>query len=441
MYTLEQIYQKFYTGTVATKQSGGFAEPGSAPGSTMHTLDNIYGDFATDAMATNGTTAADVRSGKTFFATSGTARGTTWGPVAGSIANCSSEGGNACYASGGAWTGNTGSAFTVTGSGGTFVPIGYYPASTYKCTAALTGGTGSLADGTNIITGYHAYDNTGAFLNGSVTAGNDVSGAAGSLSFSIPTGYYSGKNCIASDTANLVAGKIKLGATIFGVAGTMYPGAVVTTGQITTSPTANYAPFDDGDVNYRKGLSLNYSNYEVGSTPQYVAVNDLNTGLMWQKCPYGLSDTNKADTCVGGAVLSYKWNNLGAFDAINACENLVLCSDGTFSGSATVAGTCSGSVVYSDWRLPNVKELFSLTVEEAGAIAGVKDAGAPYIDQIFFPNKTVVSATYWSSTTSPNSATAAFTVGFSFGSASNIIKTSAYSVRCVRGQQNLINFQ
>ena len=85
MYTLDQIYHTLYSGTVPTKQSGGFTEPGSAPGSTMHTLDDIYDDFITDVTATNGTTAGDVRSGKTFFATSGTTRGTNWGPVAGTM--------------------------------------------------------------------------------------------------------------------------------------------------------------------------------------------------------------------------------------------------------------------------------------------------------------------------------------------------------------------
>jgi len=330
MYTLEQIYQQIYTGTAATKQSGGFTEPGSAPGSTMHTLDNIYGDFTTDATATNGTIAANVLSGKTFFATSGTTRGTNWGPVAGtmadngsfiltcdatdqsvtagyysggtlagdvnlvtgniksgatifgvagstkvldtttgtaangdclsgkiafsngsqitgsittntlsdvndtvgagyyaattlstvdndlavgnikkdvnvfgkvgtlspsgsavatdcldtktfysgdswvqktgSIANCSSEGGNTCYAASGYWTATAGSNVSVTSSTPASIPTGYYSGKT--CSAALTGGTGSLASATEIITGYHAYDNTGAVIQGSATAGS-----------------------------------------------------------------------------------------------------------------------------------------------------------------------------------------------------------------------------------------------------------------------------
>lgn len=64
MYTLEQIYQTITSGATATKQSGGFAEPSSAPGSTIHTLDNIYAKLAegtTDAVA------GDVLADKTFI--------------------------------------------------------------------------------------------------------------------------------------------------------------------------------------------------------------------------------------------------------------------------------------------------------------------------------------------------------------------------------------
>lgn len=56
MYTLEQIYQIITSGTTATKQSGGFTDPSSAPGSTMHNLDNIYAKLAqgtTTAVAGN----------------------------------------------------------------------------------------------------------------------------------------------------------------------------------------------------------------------------------------------------------------------------------------------------------------------------------------------------------------------------------------------------
>ena len=99
MYTLEQIYQNLHNGTSATKQSGGFAEPSSAPGSTMHTLDSIYNDFGADVTSTSGTTASNVLSGHTFFDTAGTTRGVNWGPVSGTIANCGDDNGGTCYLS------------------------------------------------------------------------------------------------------------------------------------------------------------------------------------------------------------------------------------------------------------------------------------------------------------------------------------------------------
>ncbi|MDO8261252.1 MAG: DUF1566 domain-containing protein, partial [Candidatus Magasanikbacteria bacterium] len=263
MYTLEQIYQKFYNGTAATKQSGGFTEPGSAPGSTMHTLDNIYDDFITDVTATNGTTAADVRSGKTFFNTSGTTRSTDWGPVA----------------------------------------------------------------------------------------------------------------------------------------GTMYPGAVVKTGQ-----TTEYTVNDDGTS--EKGLALSYSDYTVNSLK--VAVNDLNTGLMWNKCSAGLS----GDTCATGSAATKTFAN-----AILYCEYLRLCGDGTYQGSEAGEGDCTGhtSVISTDWRLPNIKELFSIVLLEYNAITDIKAASSPYINQTAFPN--TVANYYWSSTTYPYTSTGALLVYFVRGNA------------------------
>ena len=65
MYTVEQIYDRLNDGTVATKQTT-FQEPASAPGSTMHTLDEIMAK-APSVDDTKGATAADVASGKTFW--------------------------------------------------------------------------------------------------------------------------------------------------------------------------------------------------------------------------------------------------------------------------------------------------------------------------------------------------------------------------------------
>jgi len=65
MYTLEQIYDRLNDGTAATKQTT-FQEPASAPGSTMHTLDEIMAK-APAADNTDGAGLRDVQAGKTYW--------------------------------------------------------------------------------------------------------------------------------------------------------------------------------------------------------------------------------------------------------------------------------------------------------------------------------------------------------------------------------------
>jgi hypothetical protein len=85
MYNLTGIYNRLHSGTAASKGSG-FTEPTTGPADgVMYTLNDVLDDFNTDATAASGTLAANVLSGKTFFATSGTTRGTNWGPVAGTM--------------------------------------------------------------------------------------------------------------------------------------------------------------------------------------------------------------------------------------------------------------------------------------------------------------------------------------------------------------------
>lgn len=75
-----------------------------------------------------------------------------------------------------------------------------------------------------------------------------------------------------------------------------------------------------------------------------------------------------------------------------------------------------------DWRLPNVKELESIS-----STAAVR----PSIDQTAFPN--TPSALYWSSTTLARHAERAWTVSFSYGVVSYNNKTDKLHVRAVRG--------
>ena len=79
---------------------------------------------------------------------------------------------------------------------------------------------------------------------------------------------------------------------------------------------------------------------------------------------------------------------------------------------------------YTDWRLPNVRELMSIVDY---------NNFSPTIDPIYFPG-TRVTNPYWSSTTHAPDVTYAWFVDFSNGTVYTRQKTntSCY-VRCVRG--------
>lgn len=153
------------------------------------------------------------------------------------------------------------------------------------------------------------------------------------------------------------------------------------------------------------GLTVHYStaagddsDYQpADSQPSYTdngdgTVTDNRTGLMWVRDPVAAS-ISAADT----------WEN-----AINACE----------SGIGN-AGTYAG---YTDWRLPNAKELVSIA-DYSGA--------NPTINATYFLN--TVSASYWSSTSVQALSIYAWILNFANGTLGPNDKISAVYVRCVRG--------
>ncbi|MFK5913020.1 MAG: DUF1566 domain-containing protein [Woeseiaceae bacterium] len=126
-------------------------------------------------------------------------------------------------------------------------------------------------------------------------------------------------------------------------------------------------------------------------------VTDKETGLMWQKCTLGLSGND----CLTGSV-------------------------GVFTWQAALATTNENSdSAYTDWRLPNVKEILSL-VEVA--------CFTPVVNSALFPNSSSPNNIYW--TSSPNinfgSTDNAFIVNFSDGFISTPLKNVDHNVRLVR---------
>ncbi len=138
-------------------------------------------------------------------------------------------------------------------------------------------------------------------------------------------------------------------------------------------------------------------------------VRDHTTGLIWIRCtlqPNGAPDESTSCSAIKGR---YIWT-----DAIDACNNLI------FSGR-------------SDWRLPNIKELQSISVHYPATVIE-----PPAINHSVFPN--TASNHYWSSTSYiSNPSSNAWTIDFSAGSATFPFKTDGLDdsnpiyVRCVAG--------
>ncbi|NRB38580.1 MAG: DUF1566 domain-containing protein [Pseudomonadales bacterium] len=130
-------------------------------------------------------------------------------------------------------------------------------------------------------------------------------------------------------------------------------------------------------------------------------VTDTQTGLMWQKCALG-----------------YTWDTGSNADS-PADDSCTDSGTSTFTWHAAITGVNANEFVYTNWHLPNIKELESL-VEGA--------CHTPAINDKFFP--TTVSSETW--TSSPFQVNTAWIVDFSIGMVFDASKNSAYPVRLVR---------
>lgn len=128
-------------------------------------------------------------------------------------------------------------------------------------------------------------------------------------------------------------------------------------------------------------------------------VLDKNTGLMWRRCAQGRSGSD----CKKGVDFILDWD-----DAL------------TQAASSTYAG-------YTDWRLPNVKELLGITEEKCAS---------PALNLAVFPMPTGANYAYW--TASPRqgvgsaNADLSLQVDFLNGQVNARERESKYAVRLVR---------
>jgi hypothetical protein len=124
-------------------------------------------------------------------------------------------------------------------------------------------------------------------------------------------------------------------------------------------------------------------------------VTDNETGLMWQKCSLGLSGA----TCSVGAATTHTWDQ------------------------ALTNANSNSDYGHADWRLPNAKELASLTD---------KICSSPALNATLYP--ATVNADYWTSTpvTLAGSGNSAFIVSFVNGALTASTKNTPNYVRLVR---------
>ncbi|MBK1694654.1 hypothetical protein CKO09_07870 [Chromatium weissei] len=132
-------------------------------------------------------------------------------------------------------------------------------------------------------------------------------------------------------------------------------------------------------------------------------VTQINTGLMWAKCSEGRTGSN----CGTGSATTMNWS-----DALTAANNSILGG-------------------YTDWRLPNIKELQALINY---------DSYKPAIYNSYFSD--APSPRFWSGSASLDYGTN-FTwyTGFESGFTYYTYRTDNYSVRLVRGGLSFNTFQ
>lgn len=164
--------------------------------------------------------------------------------------------------------------------------------------------------------------------------------------------------------------------------------------------TTQYRPNDDGDL--EKGVTWPTPRFKDNGDG---TVRDILTGLVWLKD--ASCDSHRT------------WD-----DAVDWAAEL---NDGCLAcgGTNNDCGLSDGSR-RGDWRLPHIKELFSLI--DSGQYTPALPSGHPFIG--------VQSNVYWSSTTIPFSTQKAWYVNVDSGAiGADVFKTSSRYVWPVRGGQ------
>ncbi len=375
MPTLQGIYQQLLDGTPATS-SGPFQEPSGGPDAgTGHTLAEIAAKLP--APDTNGAAAGDVLSGKTFW---GLRTDGTWGLKTGA--------GDANLISG-----NIKNGVSIFGVTGTVIQA-----------------TGS-ATVDNVLSGATFSNGTAAGLTGSMANQGQASFTPGPTAVPVPAGYYSGGQV--NTDANLVSGNIMSGKTIFGVSGTLPPGALPHAGVKKTGQTSCWDY--NGDLISCAGTGQD-GDYQYGIRPVIEPTGGTMGAYNTPALVSGTRFFDNGDGTVIDNITGLIWlKNAKCYDAINWPTALTIFNNLASGNCGLSDGSTAGQ-----WRLPNINELHSLGPNWP--------PGAPFTN-------VQLDYQYWSSSTIADSPRNAWYLDMSNGNVWGHRKAYIRYVWAVRGGQ------
>lgn len=124
--------------------------------------------------------------------------------------------------------------------------------------------------------------------------------------------------------------------------------------------------------------------------------------------------TDNGNGTITDNVTNLVWQKIHSTDSLTWEQAL------SYADTTTIGG-------YTDWRLPNIKELHSINDE---------NFVNPSVNNTFFSNVGVNK--FWSSTSLPNQTTKAWYLSTQFGITTYDVKTIKHYIYCVRGDQSTI---
>ena len=304
------------------------------------------------------------------------------------------------------------------------------------CSGSLATCSAGTAGGADVLVGKTFSSSAGIGATGTMPNNGALSITPGTAPQTIPAGYHNGAGSVAGD-ADLTAGNIRLGVTLFGVTGTLGCG----NGAIDAGEQC-----DQSDLNAATCASQGY------------AFGSLRCGadcVLDTSACYNVRFTDNGDGTISDAQTGLMWEKKGDLDNVPiACPSAVACPDphdadnqytysaGSPTGPPGTAFTVllaqlnagGGFAGHTDWRLP--------TREELQTIADYGDASTPIVPTVFDTACTgscspatcscTAPGAHWTNDLTASIAGNAWILDFADGSELTDTRDTRYHVRAVR---------